>query len=168
MVEETWYFGGRRINDAELLEPGARCRPHPGGSGRPPLPEEWPWITWDAPAGAEALDRLSLGEWLLGVEMDGWFRDLLDVGFTTEFGLEAEEQSTLNLHTLIDTNPDEFVIYGESDERFHVKGGNDGIPRALAQELEPWIERGVRLESVRQRGDGGFDLSVTRGGSSRT
>jgi monoamine oxidase len=169
MVEETWYFRGRRINDAELLEAwGPVAARIQADLDALPLPEEWPWITWDAPAGAEALDRLSLGEWLLGVEMDGWFRDLLDVGFTTEFGLEAEEQSTLNLHTLIDTNPDELVIYGESDERFHVKGGNDGIPRALAQELAPWIERGVRLESVRQRGDGGFDLSVTTGGSSRT
>lgn len=168
MVEEIWHFGGRRITEAELLDAWAPV------AGRIqadldalPLPEEWPWITWDAPAGAEALDRLSLAEWLHGGEMEGWFRDLLDVGFTTEFGLEAEEQSTLNLHTLIDTGPDEFVIYGESDERFHVKGGNDGIPRALAQELEPWIERGVRLESVRQRGDGGFDLSVTSGGTSR-
>jgi monoamine oxidase len=169
MEPEVWYFGGRHVGEADLLRAWAPV------AGRIeselaalPLPTEWPWITWDAPAGAEALDRLSLAEWLEGVEMEGWFRDLLDVGFTSEYGLEAGEQSALNLHTLVDTDPDAFLIYGEGDVRFHVRGGNDQIPRALAERLEPEIERGVRLESVRTGADGRYELSVRNGNTSRT
>jgi len=169
MEPEIWYFGGRHIGEADLLRAWAPVAARIESElAALPLPEEWPWITWDAPAGAEALDRLSLAEWLAGVEMDGWFRDLLDVGFTSEYGLEAGEQSALNLHTLVDTDPDAFLIYGEGDVRFHVRGGNDQIPRALAERLEPEIERGVRLESVRTGADGRYELSVRNGNTSRT
>ena len=169
MEPEVWYFGGRRIEEEELIRAWA---PVANRIERElaalPLPDAWPWITWDAPAGAEALDRVSLAEWLEGVEMDDWFRRLLDVGFTSEYGLEAGEQSALNLHTLVDTDPDAFLIYGEGDVRFHVKEGNDRIPLTLAERLEPVIERGARLESVRQGSDGRYEISVRSGGSSRT
>jgi monoamine oxidase len=166
---EVWYFGGRRIGEADLLQAwGPVAARIESELAALPLPDSWPWITWDAPAGAEALDRVSLAEWLEGVEMEDWFRRLLDVGFTSEYGLEAGEQSVLNLHTLVDTDPDAFFIYGEGDVRFHVQGGNDRIPLTLAERLEPVIERGVRLESVRQGSDGRYELSVRRGGSSRT
>lgn len=169
MEPEVWYFGGRHIGEADLLRAwGPVATRIEAELAALPLPEEWPWITWDAPAGAEALDRMSLAEWLEGVEMEAWFRDLLAVGFTTEYGLEAGEQSALNLHTLIDPTQDEFLIYGESDERYHVRGGNDQIPRALGDRLEAVIERGVRLESVRNGADGRYELSVRNGNGSRT
>jgi monoamine oxidase len=54
---------------------------------------------------------------------------------------------------VIDAEPDPFRIFGDSDERFHVRGGNDLIthrarraPRATA------IETGTVLEAVRARG----------------
>ena len=169
MEPEVWWFGGRRITHDDMV--GAwgpvarRIRDDLAGL---PLPDGWPWVTWDAPAGAESLDRLSLAEWLAGVEMDPWFREILDVGFTSQYGLEADRQSALNLHTLIDPDPDDFLIYGESDERFHIRGGNDQIPRRLARELEDAIEMGVLLESVREGSDGRFELSVRSGNTSRT
>jgi monoamine oxidase len=49
---------------------------------------------------------------------------------------------------MIDTNPDPFQVFGDSDERFHVQGGNDLVPRALAEALEGRIELGHELEAV--------------------
>ncbi len=169
MDHEVWYFGDRRIEEADLLSAwGPVAARITADLAAVPIPQEWPWITWDAPAGAHALDRMTLAEWLGSVEMETWFRKLLDVGFTAEFGLETDRQSALNLHTMIDPDPDDFLIYGESDERFHVRGGNDQIPLALAERLGPAVERGVQLESVRQGSDGRFVLSVRRDLSIRT
>lgn len=169
MEPEVWWFGGRSVTHEDMVAAwGPAARRIQEELAALPLPESWPWVTWDAPAGAEALDRLSLAEWLHQVEMDDWFRGLLDVGFTSQYGLEADRQSALNLHTLIDPDPDDFLIYGESDERYHLRGGNDQIPTRLARKLDDAIEHGVRLESVREGADGRYELSVRTGNSSRT
>lgn len=166
---EFWHFGGARRSEAELVAAwGPVASRIEAELAALSLPEAWPWITWDAPAGAERLDRTSLGEWLAATEMDPWFRTLLDVGFTSQYGREAGEQSVLNLHTMIDPTPDHFHIYGESDERFHVRGGNDRIPQALTERLDPVIERGTRLERLRVTPAGRYELTVVRGSSTDT
>ena len=169
MESELWYFEGRRISEAALVEAwGPVAARIQADLDTLHSLDDWPWVTYRTPNGAEALDRTTLAEWLAATPMESWFRRLLDVGFTTEFGLETPAQSALNLHFMIDPDPDEFVIYGESDERYHVRGGNDRIPRALADRLEAEIETGVRLEALRERADGSFELSVVRGAASET
>ena len=78
----------------------------------------------------------------------------------TEFGLDAGEQSALNLLTLIslDASGEEFAVYGESDERYRVEGGNQQITEGLARRLEPQLRYGHRLEAV-SGGSGGYTLS---------
>jgi len=97
-----------------------------------------------------ALDGISIAQWLDRNGVTGWLRDLIDVAYTTEMGLEIEEQSALNLLTFIGTEDDDaFKVFGESDERFHVRGGNDLIPRTLADRMPGAIETGHVLEAVR-------------------
>jgi monoamine oxidase len=109
---------------------------------------------------------MSIAEWLDREGVGGWFRTLLDVGYTTEYGLEIDRQSALNFLLMIDPNPDPFEIFGESDERFHVHAGNDAIPTALAERLGNAIETGMALEAVSERLDGSFRCSFRRGGAS--
>jgi monoamine oxidase len=59
-------------------------------------------------------------------------------------------------------------VYGESDERFHVRGGNDRIVQALVSRIERPVETGTLLEAVRARSDGELELSVRSGTESRT
>ncbi|HEU5163879.1 MAG TPA: NAD(P)/FAD-dependent oxidoreductase, partial [Thermoanaerobaculia bacterium] len=163
---EIWFFGGAARSDAEVIE---AFRPIAEridadlatltGDGDP---------TFADPSGAEALDRLSIAEWLDRNGIRGWIRDLVDVGYTTEYGLECGEQSSLNLLTMIQWSPSSFEIFGESDERFHVRGGNDAITTALASRLGVDIETGTFLESIRERPDGTLACSARRGGSSFT
>ena len=124
-------------------------------------------ITYDAPQNAQALDAMSLSEWFERNDLGGWLRKLLDVAYTTEMGLACDQQSALNLITFIGTRPDHFRIFGESDERFHVRGGNDGIPRALAAKLDDAIETWTVLEALRREAGGDYVLSVRQGAASR-
>jgi monoamine oxidase len=168
LARDVWHFGGRRIPDAEVV---AAFRPIAAQ-----MDEVWAGLPGEVvshrqptdPAEralAERIDRRSIAEWLDGAGAEGWFRGLLDVGYTTEYGLEIDRQSAWNLLMLIDSNPDPFRIFGDSDERFHVRGGNDQVTTALASALGDRIETGVRLEALSRAADGRFRLSLARGGS---
>lgn len=156
---DYWYFGGVRRSDAEVIEAfrplAARIE-----QARAAFPDDE--ITYRAPGGATALDHQTLAGWLDAADVRGWLRTLIDVAYTTEFGLEPGDQSALNLLTMIGTEPDSFDIFGESDERFHVRGGNDLIPTALAGRLDDAIHTGHVLESVTRRADGVYLCSFRR------
>jgi monoamine oxidase len=107
-----------------------------------------------SPADAE-LDRMSIAEYLERIDAAGWLRKLLDVGYTSEFGAEVAEQSCLNLLTMLSPDTSNaFRIFGESDERYKILGGNDLVAKALAAELGGRIEPDCRLVAVRDRGTG--------------
>lgn len=159
---ETYFFGGSQRSEREILEAFA---PLAARIARDLEPfGESPSITYRTPGGAEALDRLSIAEYLDRDPIDRWFRDLLDVAYTTEYGLEIGDQSALNLLLWISPSTDAFRIFGDSDERYHVRGGNDRLPAALADRLGDRIETGWVLEAIRQRADGGL-VSALRAGT---
>jgi monoamine oxidase len=124
-------------------------------------------ILWDAPQNAEALDAMSISDWMDREGVSGWLRTLIEVAYTTEMGLECDQQSALNFLTFIGTEPNQFQIFGSSDERYHVRGGNDLIVQGLAEKLADVIETGTVLEALRRQADGSFALSLRRGAESQ-
>jgi monoamine oxidase len=124
-------------------------------------------VTYKNPHNGQALDRLSIAEWLDTRGVTGVIRSLLEVAYLGEYGLEVDEQSALNLLFLIGTDPDHFKIFGDSDERFHIAEGNDSIPRRLADRLRRPIEFGTRLETIRQLANGTYRLSVNQAGTAK-
>ena len=164
LARELWFFDGRRISDAEVVE---AFRPVAAR-----IDAAWESVTGETidyrtPNGGEAIDRMSLADWLAEAGASGWFYDLLDVGYTTEYGLEIAEQSPWNLLMLIDSNPDPFRIFGDSDERFHLRGGNDLLPTRLAERLDGRIETAHRLVALGQETDGRYRLTFERGAATR-
>jgi monoamine oxidase len=100
-----------------------------------------------------ALDKLSLDEYLQKIGITGWLYDLLRISYTAEMGLESDIQNCIAFLELLDTNTaNGFDIYGESDERYKVIGGNQKIVDALAKKLEGQIEREYQLESLTEKG----------------
>ncbi len=88
---------------------------------------------------AHKLDRMSLKAYLeqFRGKTENWAIDLLDVAYVGEFGLETEEQSSLNMVDFIATEMDQpFRIFGESDEAFRIKGGSSALIKALTGALE--------------------------------
>lgn len=157
---DIWFHAGRRYSEHEILHafaPLAEAIARDADG----LPDEQ--ITYAAPGGSEALDRESMTQWLDRNGASGWLRALIEVAYTTEMGLECEEQSALNFLTFIDPGTEAFRIFGESDERFHVRGGNDRIVHGLGALLDDAIETGAVLEALRQEADGRYVLSFKRG-----
>jgi len=95
------------------------------------------FVYYDKPNGGAALDAMSIKAWLDSIGATGDVRKLLEVAFTIEYGLEADEQNSLNLLLLISTSTQMLALFGDSDERFHTKAGNDTFITKLADQLDP-------------------------------
>jgi monoamine oxidase len=156
LIDNAWHFGGRLRSEAEVA---AAVRDF-----TPALQADIDSLPEDISAGttgmAADLDRLSLEEYLDKRGVTGWFRDLIIAAYVAEFGLDAGEQSCLNLLTLVsfDVSGGRFEVFGSSDERFRIAGGNQGLTDALARRYESSLRLNHRLEAVSPDGEG-FRLS---------
>jgi len=124
-------------------------------------------VTYRHPHHGKALDHLSLAEWLETREVPDPVRSLLEIAYVGEFGLEADEQSALNLLLMIGTELGSFELFGESDERFHVAEGSDSVTTRLAERLKRPVELETRLEAIRRRQTGTYILTVNQAGTIR-
>ncbi len=150
LVGTDYFFGGRRISENEIL---AEFRPFAARMKKDidALPGSLhPWH----PKVIE-LDRLSIDEYLRKTGMSGWLYDLLTTSFTSELGLPSGNQSSLNLLVSLNTDTTNgFEIYGESDERFKVVGGNEQILTGLQKRLKTEIRTGFQLQRLKSEGTG--------------
>ena len=119
-------------------------------------------ISYDTPRARE-VDRLSIPEWFEKRSISGLTTGVLRAAYVGEYGLEIDQQSALNLLLTMgdETPPDEFRIFGPSDERFHIAEGNDSVPARLAERLKIPVEFGTRLEAIAADGSG-FKLTLRR------
>jgi monoamine oxidase len=96
----------------------------------------------------------------VGPGMQSKLGQLLDIAYTIEYGGESSVQSSLNLLYLIAySGQGQLRIFGPSNEKYHVRGGNDQIPLALASLLGGRIVLGKELTAIAQNGNGTFSLS---------
>lgn len=161
-ARDVWFFGGRRRSDAEVVE---AFRPVARAIQRDLATLSADDVTAEEPNRGRALDRTPLSAWMDRNVGQGWFRRLLEVAYVTEYGLELDRQSSLNLLLMLggERPGRDFHLFGESDERYHVRGGNDRITTALAERLEGAVETGTVLESVSRRADGSLVCAFQRG-----
>ncbi|MCS6923542.1 MAG: FAD-dependent oxidoreductase [Fimbriimonadales bacterium] len=158
-LETRYYFNGQSYTEVQIIE---ALRPIARRIKRDAQQAGYP-VTYDNyNAYAYTLDHTSLADYLTQIGATGWLYELLEVAYVTEYGLDAHEQSCLNLIFLIDTQlNDGFDIFGESDERYKVRGGNQQIPAHLAQLMANQIELGHRLVAIRD-GVHGYRLTFER------
>jgi len=108
------------------------------------------------------LDHMSIVEYINEVVPGGIhsrFGKLLAIAYTIENGAEACKQSSLNLlYSLGFSQKGAFQIFGDSDERFHIKGGNDQLPALLAKELSGQINYHSELIKIEQDNQGVIKL----------
>ena len=151
LVKDAYFFGGRAVTEEEVV-----------AAFRPVAPrmqkdiESLGDVALRPFVGrGEALDRTSIAEYLDKLGVRGWFRSLIETAFVTEYGMEAGEQSSLNMLLMVSTElSDKFEPFGDSDERYKVSGGNMRVCSELARRLQPVIHLERRLDAVRSKGEG--------------
>lgn len=146
---DTWFVDGAVVPESQIVEQFEKVAPQ---------------ILADLEAADSdddeftRLDETSLADYLAKVVPAKQYPELnavLNVAYRGEFGLETNQQSSLNLIYLIDAEtPDPFRIFGDSDERFHVVGGNDSITTAIAEKLEGELTLGRRVIAAGKSGQG--------------
>lgn len=94
-------------------------------------------------------DGMSLSEYLEGKEVEQWFKEVLKTAFTSEFGLEADHQTCIHLLELLgDAGEENDAVFGNSDERFSIHGGNSTLIHALSEKLNEQINYRNPLLSI--------------------
>jgi len=165
-ADTYWFLGGRYSADqadADFVPVRAAAKNDLTAAGYPTL-----WNNFK-PAG-QALDQMSVYDWIETRVPGGHgsaFGRLLDAAYNEEYGAETTDQSSLNILYLIayQPAPKGFAVYGVSDERFHIAGGNQQLPEAIAATL-PDIRLGWRMTAIATNSDGTVKLSfATSSGS---
>ncbi len=148
----AYFFRGRFYSETEVVEAfrpiAARMQADYNSLGNV--------VDFEHEGGASRLDNTSLEDYLDQVGATDWFKNLLEVAYVTEYGLDADQQSSLNLLflTSTDVSGGTFEIFGESDERYKIKGGNQQIVDELGRRLEGQIELEHRLVAIKTNGPG--------------
>ena len=118
------------------------------------------------------LDAMSIADWIRAYVPGGLksrLGQLLDVAYNIEYGAETSVQSSLNmLYLLAYSGQGQLRIFGPSNEKYHVRGGNDQITTRLASALAGQITTGSALTSIRRNADGSYRLAFQSGLSSST
>jgi monoamine oxidase len=111
------------------------------------------------------LDLTSLAEFLDTRGAGPLIRAVVDVAYTTEYGLEISQQSCINFLLFIHADRrSKFHPFGVfSDERFHVVEGNQAIADGLAGRVPGEIRFGHALVAADRQSDGRIRLIFTVG-----
>lgn len=153
-VKDFYYFDNRNISEKEIIKEFKKIVPKLV-SDIDSLGEDY-----DTPE-AETLDNIPLSNYIQQLPCANWLKDLLDAAFVAEYGLDTNEQSTLNLLSIIDPNTDEgFKVFGSSDERFRIKGGNSKLIEALINKVgKENISLNHEVIAIDELDDGSYSIS---------
>jgi monoamine oxidase len=117
------------------------------------------------------LDRMSIAEWIEAYVPGGLssrLGQLLDVAYNIEYGAETSLQSSLNMLYLLGyVGPGQFRTFGKSNEKYHVRGGNDQVASRLAALVSSQITTGSELVAIRLNSGGSYRLTFREGSASK-
>ena len=110
------------------------------------------------------LDHMSIIDWLDETIPNGGSQSnlgrVLDLAYNIEYGAECSIQSSLNLLYLLGyRGQGQFQVFGASNEKYHVRGGNDQIPARLANGLSGQISLNTALASIKLNAGGSYTLT---------
>src|SRR3989449_8904501 len=113
------------------------------------------------------LDHMSIIDWLDETVPNGGSQSnlgrVLDIAYNIEYGAECSVQSSLNLLYLLGySGQGQFHVFGPSNEKYHVRGGNDQLPARLANALAGQISLNTALTSIKLNPGGSYTLTFSK------
>ncbi len=166
---DTDFFFGRYYTDAQAQ---ADFNPVWNNVKKDVNAASYPTLYNNFTDAGRVLDHMSIYDWIESRVPGGHsssMGQLLDVAYNIEYGNVTQEQSSLNLIYLLgfSSNPGNFQIFGASDERYHIVGGNESLPKAIAAALKD-VRLNHTLTAIAGKSDGTFDLTLKTGNTSIT
>ena len=161
---ETDYFFGKYYTDAQA---SVDFNPVWNNVKKDVNAASYPTLYNLSTPGGVALDHMSIYDWIESRVPGGHHSSmgqLLDVAYNIEYGAVTTDQSSLNLVYLLGFSsvPGNFSIFGASDERYHLVGGNERLPKAVAAALPAGsIQLNTALTGIVRNGDGTYTLTLT-------
>ncbi|MFA7447027.1 MAG: FAD-dependent oxidoreductase [Weeksellaceae bacterium] len=153
-VKDIYYFDNRKISEEEIIQEFMKIAPK--------IAEDVDSLgeNYDTPH-AEILDNTPLSVYIQSLNCANWLKDLFVAAWVAEYGLDCEELSTINMLDMIDTSTEEgFKVFGSSDERYRIKGGNSEIIKGLAAKVgKDKIHNGYEVKSIVEQEDGSYLIS---------
>jgi monoamine oxidase len=122
------------------------------------------------PAG-QMFDKMTVYDWITKYVPGGHgsqLGTLLNAAYNEEYGAETTGQSALNLIYLLGykSGPGTWSVYGASDERYHIAGGNANLPVAIAGALPKGsVHTGSAMSAIALNSDGSISVSFGNGGT---
>jgi monoamine oxidase len=168
-TEPLYYLGGLPYSFAEATDDlkGVWRKLHMDVSAA-----SYPTLFDNNTRRGDELDHMSIVDWIEesvpgGIESK--LGQLLDIAYNIEYGAESSEQSSLNLLYLLGyVGPGQFRTFGKSNEKYHVRGGNDEIPSRMAASLASQITTGSELVAVKKTSAGGYTLTFRQASGTKT
>lgn len=156
--KDIYFFDNRKIKEKEIIKEFKKIAAKVA-KDKDSLGEDYDT------ADAHRLDKTPLAEYINSLSCAKWLKELFVAAFVAEYGLDCEEQSTLNMLDLIETNTGEgFKVFGSSDERYRIKGGNSQIIQKLAEKVGvEKIEKGFKVSQVTETKDGSYVIAFENG-----
>jgi monoamine oxidase len=163
-----WFLGGRYSQsqaDADFEPVRTAAKNDLTAAGYPTLWNSYKQAGYD-------LDHMSVYDWIETRVPGGHgsaLGRLLDAAYNEEYGAETTDQAALNILYLIayQPGPKDFEVFGVSDERYHIAGGNQQLPERIAAAL-PNVKTGWRMTAIAKNSDGTVALTfATSAGTQR-
>lgn len=168
-TEDFFYLDGARYSFADatddLKKIWQQLHSDVSAASYPTLYDNYTQRGWE-------LDHMSITQYInayvpasakgydVGPGMQSKLGQLLDIAYNIEYGGECDVQSSLNMLYLIAySGQGQLRIFGPSNEKYHVNGGNDQITAAMASLMDGQIALGMELTAIAENGDGTYQLS---------
>jgi len=167
--EDAFYFDGQvyPVDQATTDLKGIWQQIHSDVSAA-----SYPTLYNSSTARGRELDNMSIAQYIAAYVPGGAaskLGQLLDVAYNIEYGAETNVQSALNmLYLLAYSGQGNLRIFGPSNEKFHVRGGNDQVPALLTQALGSQVTLGSELIAIRRNADGTYALTFKQGSKTKS
>lgn len=116
----------------------------------------FPTLYTQSTARGRELDALSIRDWIatrVPGGMTSRIGKMLDVAYNIEYGAETTDQAALNLVYLLGgVGQGQLRLFGPSNEKYKVRGGNDQIVARMAAGLANQVETSRALIALRATG----------------
>ena len=145
---DSFFIDGRFHSEAEVI---AAFQPYAAriDADIKSLPKTMTYDNYDATT--LRFDRMSISAYLDSTGMTGFLRKGIEIAYVTEYGLEADVQSAINfLYLFSPKTAQGFEIFGSSDERYKIDGGNQKLTDALYAQVKDQVKLEQQLVQIKE------------------